>query len=278
MTTTTSVRAPAATSLIHNFGGGLFHRGGAYAVEWFRALANGDIRRWPAEVPAGGKARAGLVPEVASVEDVQELRPLYNETIVCTSLEARSRVQYWGVATGLFGDRMNGADRPPSSLNVPPSVRRCNYTGRSVMPYADPRPTPPIRTRTIALADCPAPRARTMPSLLQKRIGTQATPCAPPVPRKDGSPTGAAPRNEGQSGSRARGTPRSGEPSTGAPADGPPNASRGGSVASVGAIRTSRTADCAPTAANASVIATANAASRPATRRSCTGVCRSPPR
>ena len=98
--------APATTFLTHFFGGGLVDQGRCYVVERFRAMANGEIRRWPGTAPAGRKSRGRATPEVASVDAVRELRPAYNEIIVCTGLGTRSGVQYWGaVATGLFGDR-----------------------------------------------------------------------------------------------------------------------------------------------------------------------------
>ena len=106
MSTSMDSRAPAATFLTHFFGGGLVDEGECYVVERFRAMSNGEIRRWPGEAPASGKARPRAKPEVAALDAVRELRPAYNEIIVCTGLGTRSGVQYWGgVATGLFGDR-----------------------------------------------------------------------------------------------------------------------------------------------------------------------------
>ena len=98
--------APTTTFLTHFFGGGLVDEGRCYVVKRFRAMANGEIRRWAGEAPAARKGRSRANPEVASVDAVRELRPAYNEIIVCTGLGTRSGVQYWGsVATGLFGDR-----------------------------------------------------------------------------------------------------------------------------------------------------------------------------
>ena len=77
-------RAPTTTFLIHYFGGGLIDKGDCYVVERFRALSNGEIRRWPGEAPVKNSRRGRPKPEVASVDAVQELRPAYNEIIVCT--------------------------------------------------------------------------------------------------------------------------------------------------------------------------------------------------
>ena len=102
----TDWRAPAATFLIHHFGSGLVDEGRTYAVERFTALSNGDIRRRPAEAAQPGNARGRPKPEVASFEVVRDLRPAYNEIIVCTALGTRSGVQlYGGAACGLFGGR-----------------------------------------------------------------------------------------------------------------------------------------------------------------------------
>ena len=99
-------RAPATTFLTHYFGGGLIDKGECYVVERFRAMSNGEIRCWSSEAPAKNYGRDRPKPEVASVDAVQELRPAYNEIIVCTGLGTRAGVQYWGYAAcGLFGDR-----------------------------------------------------------------------------------------------------------------------------------------------------------------------------
>ena len=106
MSTTTDARTPASTFLTHFFGGGLIDKGECYVVERFRALANGDIRRWPTDAPAGTNGNARPAPEVASVDEVRELRPAYNEIIVCTGLGTRAGVQMYGwAACGLWGDR-----------------------------------------------------------------------------------------------------------------------------------------------------------------------------
>lgn len=97
-------RVPAPTYLVHEFGRGLVDEGRSYAVERFRALSCGDIRRWPLEGDKRGRGRPA--PEVATFEELRELRPAYNEILVCTALGTRTGVQYWGAsACGLWGDR-----------------------------------------------------------------------------------------------------------------------------------------------------------------------------
>ena len=83
-------RVPASTFLVHHFGRGLMDEGRTYAVERFRARADGDIRRWPLDAPATGNGRARSRPEVATFEQVRDLRPAYNEIVVCTALGTRS--------------------------------------------------------------------------------------------------------------------------------------------------------------------------------------------
>ena len=96
-------RVPAPTYLIHHFGRGLVDEGRTYAVERYRARADGDIRRWPLEAPA---ARRRPKPEVATYEEVREMRPAFNEVIVCTALGCRSGLQYWGAAAcSIFPER-----------------------------------------------------------------------------------------------------------------------------------------------------------------------------
>ncbi len=89
-------RPPAPTFLTSYFGGGLIDKGECYVVERFRSMSSGEIRRWPREASAGKNRRGRPSPEVASVDEVRELRPLYNEIIICTGLGARSGVQYFG--------------------------------------------------------------------------------------------------------------------------------------------------------------------------------------
>lgn len=98
--------APTTTFLTHFFGGGLIDMGECYVVERFRTMSNGEIRRWPGETPTKHNGRDRSKPVVASVDEVHEMRPAYNEIIVCTGLGTRAGVQYWGYAAcGLFGDR-----------------------------------------------------------------------------------------------------------------------------------------------------------------------------
>ena len=82
--------------LTHYFGGGLIDKGECYVVERYRSTSNGTIRRWLGKTPSDSKERSQPTPEVASVDEVRELRPLYNEIIVCTGLGSRSGVQYYG--------------------------------------------------------------------------------------------------------------------------------------------------------------------------------------
>ena len=86
MGNTLDKRAPATTYLTHYFGGGLIDKGECYVVERYRSMSSGEIRRWPGEAPSRRNGRGRPRPEVASVDEVRELRPLYNEIIVCTGL------------------------------------------------------------------------------------------------------------------------------------------------------------------------------------------------
>ena len=102
----TGRRAPAPTYLVHHFGRGLVDEGRTYAVERFVARADGDIRRRPLDAPATGNGRGRLKPEVATFEQVREMRPAYNEIIVCTALGTRSGRQVWGwAACSIFPQR-----------------------------------------------------------------------------------------------------------------------------------------------------------------------------
>ena len=97
-------RVPAPTFLVHHFGRGLVDEGRTYAVERYRALVDGDIRRWPLE--AGKHGRGRPKPEVATYEEVRDLRPAYNEIVVCTALGTSSGVQLYGYAACSFsGER-----------------------------------------------------------------------------------------------------------------------------------------------------------------------------
>ena len=93
----------AATFLIHFFGPGLADD--RYAVEKFRALADGNIRRCPDPAPKGGRRRTAQAA-TATLKAVREMRPARTEIIVCTGLKTRGGVQIWGdIASGLFHDR-----------------------------------------------------------------------------------------------------------------------------------------------------------------------------
>lgn len=50
----TDRRVPAPTFVVHHFGCGLVDEGRTYAVERFRARADGDIGRWPLDASATG--------------------------------------------------------------------------------------------------------------------------------------------------------------------------------------------------------------------------------
>ena len=93
----------AATFLVHFFGSGLADE--KYAVERFKAHADGDIRPWPGEAPAKGKDRRAK-RVTATLKAVREMRPDHTEIIVCTGLRTRGSQQLWGdLATSLWHDR-----------------------------------------------------------------------------------------------------------------------------------------------------------------------------
>ncbi len=93
----------AATFLTHFFGPGLADD--RYAVETFRAMADGEIRRCSDVSPKGGRSRGAKIV-TATLKAVKEMRPAPNEIIVCTGLKSRGGVQYWGaVSTSLFCNR-----------------------------------------------------------------------------------------------------------------------------------------------------------------------------
>ncbi len=96
MSSTTPRTSPATTFLVHFFGGGLIDKGECYVVERFRSMSSGEIRRAPGEASRGKNGRGRVNPEIASVDEVRELRPVYNEIIVCTGLGTRAGVQYFG--------------------------------------------------------------------------------------------------------------------------------------------------------------------------------------
>lgn len=94
----------AATFLTHFFGPGLADND-RYVVERFRTMADGDIRRCPDAAPKGDKRRKAKAV-TATLKAVKDLRPAPNEIIVCTGLNTRGGVQYWGaISTSLFCDR-----------------------------------------------------------------------------------------------------------------------------------------------------------------------------
>ena len=96
----------ASTFLVHFFGGGLADE--RYAVERFKAAADGDIRPWPGADGAtvSGKGRRRSKRATASRAAVKEMRPARTEIIVCTGLRTRGGVQIWGdLATSLWHDR-----------------------------------------------------------------------------------------------------------------------------------------------------------------------------
>lgn len=106
MSTRTHRRTPATTFLVHFFGRGLVDEGRCYAVERFVSLSNGDIRRRPAEARRSKNTLGRPKPEVATFDEVRDMRPAYNEIIVCTALGTRSGIQLWGPSVcGILGDR-----------------------------------------------------------------------------------------------------------------------------------------------------------------------------
>ena len=105
MTSTALRTAPAATYMVHLFGRGLADEGRCYAVERYKCMTNGEIRRWPGQARGSGKCRPRPKPEVASYEAVREMRPVYNEIIICTALGTRSGVHLYGYAACGFTER-----------------------------------------------------------------------------------------------------------------------------------------------------------------------------
>ncbi len=98
--------APATTFLVNFFGRGLVDEGRCYAVERFVSFSNGDIRRRPADPPRSKKTRGRPKPEIATFDEVRDMRPAYNEIIVCTALGTHSGIQYWGPSVcDILGDR-----------------------------------------------------------------------------------------------------------------------------------------------------------------------------
>ena len=102
--------AQASTFLTHYSGRGLVNEDRCYAVERFKPIANGEIRRWPGEAPARRRRRimaaAGRNPRSRALDEVRDMRPAHNEIIVCIGLGTRAGVQYWrSSACELWGDR-----------------------------------------------------------------------------------------------------------------------------------------------------------------------------
>ncbi len=93
----------ANTFLVHFFGSGLTDE--RYAVERFKAFADGDIRPWSGnETAKKGRRKAKRV--TATLKAVKEMRPACTEIIICTGLRTRGGIQVWGsVAAGILCDR-----------------------------------------------------------------------------------------------------------------------------------------------------------------------------
>ena len=95
----------ASTFPVHFFGSGLADE--RYVVERFKAMADGDIRPWPADEPAPtrkGRCKAKRV--TATLKTVREIRPACTEIIICTGLHTRGGQQLGGsLAAGFLCDR-----------------------------------------------------------------------------------------------------------------------------------------------------------------------------
>lgn len=101
----TDRRAPASTFLVHFFGRPVAEER-TYAVERITGLSNGDISRQPADGTGTKKARGRPKPEVVTFDEVRDMRPAYNEIIVCTAWGSHSGVQFWGWSVaGFSGER-----------------------------------------------------------------------------------------------------------------------------------------------------------------------------
>ena len=105
---TTAMAMPdntASTFLVHFFGSGLADE--RYIVERFKAMADSDIRPWPADESAPtrkGRRKAKRV--TATLKAVKEMRPACTEIIICTGLRTRGGQQLWSsLAAGLLCDR-----------------------------------------------------------------------------------------------------------------------------------------------------------------------------
>ncbi len=94
----------ASTFLTHFFGSGLSDD--TYAVERFKTMVDGDIRRCADRPSAAKTGRPKTNRATVTRKAVQALRPARTEIIVCTGLKTRGGVQIWGdIACGLFHDR-----------------------------------------------------------------------------------------------------------------------------------------------------------------------------
>ena len=105
---TTAMAMPGNTRdtfLVHFFGTGLADE--RYAVERFKAFADGDIRSWPGEEAATAKKGRRKTKRVTvTLKAVREMRPACTEIIICTGLRTRGGVQVWGsIAAGILCDR-----------------------------------------------------------------------------------------------------------------------------------------------------------------------------
>ena len=75
-----AVPGSASTILIHLFGRGLEDE--RYVVDRYKAMADGDIRRWPGdETPTKGRHKTKRT--IASLEDIRKLCPARPGIIIC---------------------------------------------------------------------------------------------------------------------------------------------------------------------------------------------------
>ena len=112
--------------LTHFFGGGLIDKGECYVVERFRSMSSGEIRRSPGKASSGKNGRGRGHPEIASVDEVRELRP-------CTT-------------RSLFAQDSGPGQACSTSVPMPSGVRFC---GDSASPGRRP-------TRSLAAAGRPS--------------------------------------------------------------------------------------------------------------------------
>ena len=107
--------------------------GRCYAVERFVSLSIGDIRRRPADVPQSKKVRGPPKPEVATFDEVRDMRPAYNEIIVSARLTGAS-------AAGESPARRKGYR--PRRVTGAPVPRRFSAAGGPTPPKGRVRPRP----------------------------------------------------------------------------------------------------------------------------------------